>query len=53
MKKENLIKELNSNELATVNGGFDPISVTALIISAFALVYQMGKDRAEADRRMN
>lgn len=44
--------ELNAQELESVNGGAGLIiAVAALVLAAIAFGYQMGKDRAEADRR--
>ena len=51
--KKNEFVELSAQELEEVNGG-NPgliIGAAALFLAAFAFGYQVGKDRAEADRR--
>lgn len=46
-------QELSLEELEVANGGYAGlvIAAAALILATFAFGYQIGKDRAEADRR--
>lgn len=53
MREKNGFQELSLEELGVVNGGFAEwvLAAAALVLATFAFGYQIGKDRAEADRR--
>lgn len=51
LKNNVLLQEMDKNEMQEINGGFDPVGVITLALALVAFGYQMGKDRAEADRR--
>jgi len=45
------VSEMSETQTRDVNGGIiDPISVTVLLVTIFAIGYQMGADRAAQDK---
>lgn len=48
------MKTLNHNEVATVSGGADPVTITITVIGmVVAAGYMIGKDLAERDNAMS